>query len=884
MYRVDFFDLTKAAEEHVRVVETCLRLANRAGTAPFFLASSLAVFDRSWTTLQFRVEANQERQRTLQVQSTANALAATSCFQFMKAAARSEFAGDLITARAWVLATRRTEKDVRSVDNIDLGNIRSPELIDLSASLHDNNEQSTKKLREAIAQAQKLRWRFNAFHYSSSGNVSRAENMAQCAEAVALCLHARLTMQDNAVITLLEAAIAAAQPCLQRYYENDEVEVPSTLITEISRYSACAAGIPSFRSATDDCLRELDELVARRDQYRSSSLTGLYDNLVAASQVEISLRVEHLANLEAGQPLTDCSCGDYANLKRVLREKLSICEPVVKQLSEVADKIAELQKSSDELSLLELRCWTGVVESVNTDMDQLINEPYNENSKRRAVLPLLCMGAELRVMVVESLVAAAKQYQREIRTEWRASVRSEVARLLGQAALWATECAKKTLKSIELNLAVGGTADARWRVHYHEATDRCAQLYARAAAERRASYHATVTGDKLGCALYHMASEASEREAYSVSQRDVVPPEDRFPLECRMDEIHKQCAAVAAIVVGECDRDMADVYCEWARKSLQGANDQFSWFITRQAYGVLVGSGTPEERAALSTYLHYRRNWLLSAREGVDRIRSRNLRAVLDQFEYSTRKLYDARSIVLGAAVGAKFADAVLPSEAIAVEVLRAEDRAKVQDDLNTVVRLAQHGLEISAVPALLMFPAELADTRASLNRAMCAAYERMSIALCIAEDPDAAPFQGDSETPVCEFKVRVLLLLPGLVGSFAQRAWEVFHRVGVDRPAAVIPDEYEVAIGALRTFDRDRLDAVINLRRAEAALWRDKECGQHCAETVKRMKWQVLDLDVRRAQLKLAVLQATRRGDRKALECLQEARRCAHKAATIAQ
>jgi hypothetical protein len=45
-------------------------------------------------------------------------------------------------------------------------------------------------------------------------------------------------------------------------------------------------------------------------------------------------------------------------------------------------------------------------------------------------------------------------------------------------------------------------------------------------------------------------------------------------------------------------------------------------------------------------------------------------------------------------------------------------------------------------------------------------------------------------------------------------------------------------------------------------------------------MKWQVLDLDVRRAQLKLAVLHATRR----ALECLQEARRCVHKAATIAQ
>jgi hypothetical protein len=600
--------------------------------------------------------------------------------------------------------------------------------------------------------------------------------------------------------------------------------------------------------------------------------------------VEISLRVEHLANLEAGQPLTDCSCGDYANLKRVLREKLSICEPVVKQLSEVADKIAELQKSSDELSLLELRCWTGVVESFNTDMDELINEPYNENSKRRAVLPLLCMGAELRVMVVESLIAAAKQYQREIRSEWRASVRSEVARLLGQAALWATECAKKTLKSIELNLAVGGTADARWRVHYHEATDHCAQLYARAAADRRASYHATVTGDKLGCTFAHHYCRHSNalfvNLVHATFQRDSVFKRHDIPLR---DRVCFSLTSLACHVI-QSDRDMADVYCEWARKSLQGANDQFSWYITRQAYGVLVGRGTPEERAVLSTYLHYRRNWLLSARAGVDRIRSCKLRAVLDQFEYFTRKLYDARSIVLGAAVGAKFADAVLPSEAIAVEVLRAEDRAKVQDDLNTVVRLAQHGLEISTAPALLMFPAELADTRASLNRAMCVAYERMSIALCIAEDPEAAPFQGDSETPVCEFKVRVLLLLPGLVGSFAQRAWEVFHRVGVDRPTAVIPDEYEVAIGALRTFDRDRLDAVINLRRAEAALWRDNECGQHCAETVKRMKWQVLDLDVRRAQLKLAVLQATRRGDRTALECLQEARRCVHKAATIAQ
>jgi hypothetical protein len=48
-------------------------------------------------------------------------------------------------------------------------------------------------------------------------------------------------------------------------------------------------------------------------------------------------------------------------------------------------------------------------------------------------------------------------------------------------------------------------------------------------------------------------------------------------------------------------------------------------------------------------------------------------------------------------------------------------------------------------------------------------------------------------------------------------------------------------------------------------------------------MKWQVLDLDVRRAQLKLAVLQATRRGDRTALECLQGARRRVHKVTTIA-
>jgi hypothetical protein len=189
------------------------------------------VFDRSWTTLQFRVEANQERQRTLQVQPAVNALAATRCFQFMKAAARSEYVGDFITARAWVLASERAENDVRSIDNTDLGNIRSPELVELSASLRGNNEESTKKLRDAIFQAQKLRWRCKAFQYSSCGNVTRAENMAQCAEAVALCLHARLTMQDNAVITLLEAAIAPAQPCLQRYYESDEVEVPSTLLT-----------------------------------------------------------------------------------------------------------------------------------------------------------------------------------------------------------------------------------------------------------------------------------------------------------------------------------------------------------------------------------------------------------------------------------------------------------------------------------------------------------------------------------------------------------------------------------------------------------------------------------------------------------------------------
>jgi hypothetical protein len=143
---------------------------------------------------------------------------------------------------------------VRCLDAIDFGGIRTPELVALTASLQGNNEEFMKRLRDAIALAQKLRWRCKAFQCSSCGNVTRAENMAVrrggCSLPARSSNDARPRRDRSA-----GAAIAPAQPCLQRYYENDKVEVTSTLITEVSQYSTCAAGIPTFRSATDDCLR-----------------------------------------------------------------------------------------------------------------------------------------------------------------------------------------------------------------------------------------------------------------------------------------------------------------------------------------------------------------------------------------------------------------------------------------------------------------------------------------------------------------------------------------------------------------------------------------------------------------------------------------------------
>jgi hypothetical protein len=56
--------LTEAVDEHLKVVERCVRIAGDGDASPFFLASCMAVFDCSWTLLRARVDAKRDNYRT----------------------------------------------------------------------------------------------------------------------------------------------------------------------------------------------------------------------------------------------------------------------------------------------------------------------------------------------------------------------------------------------------------------------------------------------------------------------------------------------------------------------------------------------------------------------------------------------------------------------------------------------------------------------------------------------------------------------------------------------------------------------------------------------------------------------------------------------------
>jgi hypothetical protein len=82
-------------------------------------------------------------------------------FQMMKAALRSEFAGDLITARAWIAAISLAETNGCS----SVGTLRafsSPEVAAIWRSIKDSDEECPKRLWEALVLARKLNWRSSA--------------------------------------------------------------------------------------------------------------------------------------------------------------------------------------------------------------------------------------------------------------------------------------------------------------------------------------------------------------------------------------------------------------------------------------------------------------------------------------------------------------------------------------------------------------------------------------------------------------------------------------------------------------------------------------------------------------------------------------------------
>jgi hypothetical protein len=902
-------NLAEAAEEHLNIAQRCFREADHEKTTPFLLASCMAVLDRSWTALRVRADAKRGFPRISTVRLDDHIWLASTCYQYMLAATQSEFSGDLITARAWISAIVITEQNGRRRADTRLGHDAfCSDLLSIATNMQGNTEAPTKNLRDAIAMARRLSWRCKAFHLASCGNIERAECAATCAKLVVKCLDRLLRTEDPAVITLLERAVQTAEPLLQELYLVAGAELPPSLRSELVQLWKRATEIPVYRNSLVEGQHELEKLDGQRDSYLSPKLVKLHDELVAALQAKMAHRAAYLTQLEEGDPFPIDNSNEFENAVRFCRGKLTVARPVIEQLQRVSRKVSELKKrDADKLTLFELRCWVGVGECVTTALDGLLNTTYDESTRDTSFSDLKCTDAELRIRVVESLIGAAQQYQSEIRAEWR----PEVKHLLSKAVQWTCTCAAKTLESIEARAHQNSTWDieGKWRSHCHGHSDHCAQLYARAAAELRMSCNlarSTSAVDQLKGSLYRISSDASKRQAEAASRLSGLSAEEGERLENCMREINTRSMSVAGEFADGCGLKVVELYCEWAQKVVaDGADAEFAMDVVRQVHGIVKTEGNaPVEFAALTSYLLCRTR-AQPVGQGANETAGCNLRVVLDQFECGTvygvdfnRSSYgyvrnytgvDQHNIrtpvnVVGAVVGRRLANEICPEQVL----FGAEDdpllssayQARLQPHLDKTLSLVKQHLGLNRTPELSDFPAELKDTRTSLVSAIRCAYEAMYKKLQRETVDDAAVANSCS----CgEYKARVLHVLPGLVPAVVERAWKVFPAVGT-----VDPDECDVVIDALRTQSLDRLDAVISLREAEAAVKLYKEGPEHRqlgaeAKIVCR-KMEVLNFGLKLAKLHLAALQALRLGDVEAARRFEVTQQLLRDALVIAQ
>jgi hypothetical protein len=897
-------------------VEHCLRLANSASISPYYLASCLAVFDRSWVALRLRVTDRQDAHRALpsfllpwsgfaqaakKKQRFESLGYAIACSTLIKFAVRSEFAGDLIAARAWMSAIAQTDETGPGAAFAEMGNTGSSELRSIAISVQGDTQESTKRLRDAILLAEKLLWRWRAFSYIASENTSTAQRAASCAETVAKCLRRLLTCCDKAERTLLSAAVALAEPHLLRFYLDAEAMIPLSVDAEVVGLSCHADRIALRREELARTVDQLDSLAAKRNEYLLPRLIDVFDEFLAACRAHISHRAEYFAQLESGDvhPHDDGVVHRQSTVRFFWR-KLQVAEPVIRQLTRVERKVAELQQSTNKLAKVELRCWAGVAAHLNAAVDPVLSASYktSDDPRQDSFHPVRCVEAQLRVMVVEGLIGAAKQYQCEIRSEWR----PEVILLLQEAAQWSHICAEKTLDSIEAVASVQAedTAVGLWPSHYHKAADRCAMLYARAAAELRASCNLARSHhvqDQLRATVYRIASEASMREAGVVAQPDLTTEESDRLQDC-VSEVNNLCVSLAEWLPVPYESVLVEICCELARRVLKDpAEDDLNVRVVRLARKV-VAKGTPVRQRSFVSYLHYRRVWMDAvAACGADHVDTRKLRAVLDQFECET--VYDVnfndeiflrlRVNVLGEVVGMKLADILLPADVriagVAGPAMDSEDQEFLQTHVDRAVRLAMLSFDVSGESTLSRFPVELDDTQKSLVCGLRDIYVQMDEELKV-RDGQFGYFRNyeDMDGAVSEYKARVLPLLPSLPYEVAGRVWNVFPRGNSYCRFGVDPAEYEALIESLRIQWFAPLDAMVLIREAEAGCLEYKRTTEGIDDQDVRMRFEIHKLGVKCARLEFGILQAQYRGDEAVVACLQEALQHLSGAAAIAE
>jgi hypothetical protein len=464
---------------------------------------------------------------------------------------------------------------------------RSEKLKLIVHNMQGNREESTKRLRDAILLAEKLRWRCEAYSYLSAESRVNAERAWICADVVAECLHRLLSPHDKAETILLEAAVAAAEPRVLQFYLDAEVQLPSSLVDEVEGLLGNAWKETTWllqEKARN--IKELETLESQRDEYRLSQLIDVYDEYIAACRA---------ATLNSGDLPAEAWATERRDELRFMRDKLSVTKPVVQQLNNIARKVAELQDSSDKLDGLELRCWAGVASDLNSTLGPVLSFRYGANSTYHTFRVLKCVGAQLRIMVVESLIGAARQHQLEVRAEWRPGV----IRLLLEAAHWAHICAEKTLGSIEAMPRTKSweqpSARVKWPTCYHEASDRCAMLYARAAAELRASCNRACSHHahcQLRATVYRIASDASVREADVIVHQDLSAEESRQQ-QSSASEINKLSVCLAEGLPAQCDPGAVETFGVFARRVLEDpAVAEVNLLAVRQAHDALM-TGTP---------------------------------------------------------------------------------------------------------------------------------------------------------------------------------------------------------------------------------------------------------------------------------------------------